>query len=85
MNVDYKGDPIYGSDVFGRPQSRLKQVGGVAAELTSVAPQQLQAFINYLSGRTGGEESIAKSIEAPVKYRRKAKKKSIGLPTLPPL
>jgi len=69
-NTDYLGRPIYGNDKYGNPQAMSQQLGGVANELAQGlgVPSQARAGIDFLSGRTNLEQTLAQGLELPLKY-----------------
>jgi hypothetical protein len=69
FNVDEFGNPIYGTSKFGKSIGMGKGIANIANELSkSFQPQQVQATIDYLEGKIGLEEALAKGAELPLKY-----------------
>lgn len=77
MNEDPFGNPIFGPDKYGRPQSIPKQLGAAGREVTTVGlPQYVAGPLNYATGRAGSaEEAILGTVEAPVRYSRESTKR----------
>ena len=78
MNQDPYGNPIFGKDKYGHPQSRLKQLGSASREVIgAVTPQYIGGPVDYATGKAGSaEEAMLGSVEAPVRYSRASTKKS---------
>jgi hypothetical protein len=69
-NVDYRGQPIYGRDKYGQEMGLVKSIGGIAGEISRLGtPPMVKAGIDRATGRTGNEEFLAQSTEAPIRYQ----------------
>jgi len=78
MNQDAFGNPIFGPDKYGHPQTRTKQLGAAGLEVSSMAmPQYVKAPLSYATGKAGSiEEAALGTVEAPVRYSRESTKRS---------
>jgi len=69
-NQDYLHRPIYGNDTYGNQIPASQQAGNVFNQVAQGfgAPVQMRALIDYMTGKSSGEESIAQALEVPVRY-----------------
>lgn len=81
MNEDYKGDPLWGMDKYGRSipmwEDTVGPHGGVIPstksritdELEGALPQPVGAIAKLIQGRSGPIEAIGKSLGLPISAR----------------
>lgn len=69
-NQDYLHRPIYNKDRYGKDIPATQQIGGIGNELMQGfgMPVQVRSFIDFVSGKSTFEESVANALEAPVRY-----------------
>lgn len=72
---DHFGNPIYGSDKYGRPMDASRQVTNIVNELAQMTPSWLQAGVKgaeHLGGQKvkapSGEEIAAKVVGLPISF-----------------
>jgi len=70
-NVDYRGKPILGQDVYGRPMTVSQQAVNLAQQAGRLVgvPPQLQAVSGLITGQDSPEETLAKMAEAPLRFQ----------------
>ena len=78
LNRDFKGDPLYGSDEYGRSipvtSDRLTSTGNkipstatrIGKELEGVIPQPITAAMKFLDSEMGPIEAGSKTLGLPV-------------------
>ncbi len=72
-NTDYRGDPIFGADRYGKPQGAGQQaVNFFNNTLGSQFPGSISTLMNYMGGKQSGEQTVVQSLGLPVSYKNEA-------------
>lgn len=69
-NSDYRGDPIFGVDAYGKPQSESQQAinvfnNSVGAQL----PGSINTLLNYAKGTQSLEQTVTQASGLPLSYK----------------
>ena len=67
LNVDWKGDPIYGPDKYGRPQSMGQQSANIESNTVgSALPGSLGDLGSLIKGQTSPQTAISEALGLPL-------------------
>lgn len=69
-NTDYRGDPIFGADKYGRPQGTGQQaVNFFNNTLGAEFPGSVTSLVNYAAGKSSLEQTVEQGAGLPVSYK----------------
>lgn len=72
-NTDYRGDPIFGNDRYGKPQSGAQQaINFFDNTIGSELPGSISSLTDYAAGRTSTEQLATQSAGLPLSYKSEA-------------
>jgi hypothetical protein len=73
-NSDWKGDPIYDKNKYGKPLNYTQQTANFANDAVGhFAPTGIDSGLNYYQGKISPEEFASRVLQLPLGYKKPAK------------